>query len=293
VGIADYCAENNGTCDSTSDKCICEDPVIFTGTFCNLCQQNSDARNCSNNYQWGNLSSTCGSAPSMFNSSSMATFMETTEMTSSYQSVSMNPQTSMILSTTVIPTVFTNFYIQFTLSPLINDGNLTGFEISIELVAIFLSSFSIHSNQINISVTIPSTRILPNVQAQIRLFNSALESAESLLTRIRQQLADSTSLLRDHQITSQLTDQSISDLENIYVCDDKTEQETPCQTPVTTQSTSANSQTKLLLATIIPSIVGAILIGIIVIFMIKCLRQQSDKSSKYKQSHFDNPTTTL
>ena len=320
-----YCEQNNGTCDHTSDKCICGDPTRFTGTFCNLCLQNSYARNCFNNYQSGNFSSTCDfptSSAVIINSTSMTPFMETTEMTSShqstsmspqtsmtslyqsistnpqtaitspYQSTSMNSQTSMALPTTTIPTILTNFYIQFTLSSLVVDRNQTAYQLSIELVAIFTSSLGIYSNQINISVTIALSRILPSAKAQVRLFNSALESAESLLIRIRQQLADPKSLLKNHQITSQLTDQSISDLRNIYVCN-RTEQETPCQTSSATQSKWTNSQTTLLLATIIPCIVGAILIGIIIFLVIRYLRQKSEKSSKYKLSGLDNPTTTF
>ena len=48
-----YCEQNNGSCNYTNDRCICGDPVRFTGTFCNLCQPNYYGSNCTNNSQTG------------------------------------------------------------------------------------------------------------------------------------------------------------------------------------------------------------------------------------------------
>ncbi len=285
-----YCEQNNGTCDHANDTCICGDSSRFTGTFCNLCKQNPYGSICSNNSQMMNISSTCDFpvlSTSMLNSSSMTTFMEitevtsshqstsiasetstallTTEVTSSYQSTPMTSQMSTALLTTVTPAVTTNFYIQFTLSPIINSGNSSAYQLSIQLLAIFMSSFGIYSNQINITIIIPLARASTNNNAQIRIFNNALESAESLLTRIRLQLADSSSSLRNHEITSQLTDQSISDIRRIYICDGNIEQQTPCQTAtaalLTTEVTSSYQSTPMtsqmstaLLTTVTPAV---------------------------------------
>ena len=214
----------------------------------------------------------------------MTTLMESTEVTSashysSTQSVSISSAMSVTTLTTRIPTVTTDFYIRFTLALSINDGNLTSYEISFQLIVFFTSSLGIYSNQINIFVTIPLARIQTNGAAQVRLFNSELESADSLLTRINQQLMDPSSSLRNHDLTSQMTDQSISDIKRIYVCNNNTEQEIPCLQSITTQSTLTSSQTRILIAAIIPSIIGGLLITVILVFLIRYLRRQQSKKS--------------
>jgi hypothetical protein len=282
-----YCAQNNGTCDNAADKCICGDPVRFTGTFCNQCQPDHYGVNCTNNSQLLGVSSICGlpmSTQSTLNSSFMTTLIETTQVTSP---TSVSIVSNSHSSTAVIPTVTTNFYIQFTLTLSINNGNMTAYQISFQLLAIFTSALDIYSNQINIIVTILPVRTLTNAAAQVRLFNSAAESADSLLTRTRQQLDDSSSLFRQDDLTSQLTSNSISDVKKIYICDDNTEQETPCQVATTTQSASTNSRTTILLAAIIPSIIGALIIGVIIVLVVRYVRQRSKSSSSRDQSYHD------
>ncbi|CAF2834201.1 unnamed protein product [Rotaria sp. Silwood2] len=216
-------------------------------------------------------------------STAISTMLESTVSSTSYQYLSTesmltNTKTQITSSITSMPAITTNAYIRFTLSFSMNDGNQTRVQLVSQLLAIFTSALGIHSNQINITVIIPLIRTLVNVVAQVRLFDSATESADSLLAKIRQQLADPSSALRRDQLTSQLTNESISDVRRMYNCGGSTEQETPCGAPTTTHSTSTSSLTTILLATIIPSAIGAVLLDAVIVFIVRRLRQSSRNS---------------
>lgn len=183
------------------------------------------------------------------------------------------------------PSVTTNTYIQFTLSFSVEAGSHTETQLALQLLVIFTSALGIHSNQINITVSMPMGRTLTYPTAKIRLFDSKSESADSLLARIRQQLADPSSILRRDQLTSQLTNESISDVKRVYICDDGTEQEIPCGVNTTTQPISTSSLTTMLLVTIIPTTVGTVLLGAVVVLTVRYLRSYSRNSPfKYRSS---------
>ncbi|CAF3030118.1 unnamed protein product, partial [Rotaria sp. Silwood2] len=205
-------------------------------------------------------------------STSISTMLESTVSQTSYQysstqSTLANTKTQITSSVTSMPAITTDTYIRFTLSFSTNDGNQTRIQLVLRLLAIFTSALGIHSNQINITMTMPLTRTFINVVTQVHLFDSATESADSLLTRIRQQLANPSSALRRDELTSQLNNESISDVRRMYICESNTEQETPCGATTTTQSTSASSLRTILLATIIPSVIGAVLLGIVIVII--------------------------
>jgi hypothetical protein len=207
-------------------------------------------------------------------STAISTMLESTVSPTPYQyssttSMLTNTETQTTSSVTSAPTVTTNTYIRFTLSFSMNNENLTIPQLASELLAIFISALGIHSNQINITVTIPLTRTLMNVVAQVRLFDSATESADSLLAQILQQLADPSSALRSDELTSQLTPESISDVTRIYNCGGSTEQEIPCGATTTTQSTSTSSLAKILLLTIIPSVIVAVLLVVVIVLIVR------------------------
>lgn len=200
-------------------------------------------------------------------------------ISSQYASIqSASPMTSM-------PTVTTNTYIRFTLSFTINDRNFTPLQLISELVIIFTSALNIYSNQINATVVIPSARISTNVTTHIRLFDSATESADSLLVRIRQQLANSSSALRHNELTSPLTNESISDAKRIFVCDGSTEQDIPCMATTTIQSTPTNLLTATLPLIIIPTVIGVLLFGTFIFVIVRYLRRSSKTSFSINRSH--------
>ncbi|CAF1486077.1 unnamed protein product [Adineta ricciae] len=184
-------------------------------------------------------------------------------------------------------TVLTNYYIRFILSFPANIENLTTTQLNSQILNIFTAALSIHSNQIHITTMKSSVRTSTNTTTYVRLFNTATERADSVLTRIRQQLNDPFSSLRSQNLTSQLTNESISDVMEIYVCDDGREQQTPCISTTTIQSTSTNSLTALLLKIIIPSVIGIIIVGTISILIIRYLRYRSKSANLFEQPFDD------
>lgn len=208
----------------------------------------------------------------------------TTRSSTSTESTFISSSTaSWINSTNGMPIVATNTYIQFELSFSANNEDLHEFQLESDLHSIFMSALDIYPNQINVTVNIPLARTLINFTAHIFLFDSVKESADSLLTRIYQQLSNSSSALRQHNLTFQLTNESISNAKRIYICDEDRVQETPCTTP----TTSETSLTNILLASIIPSIVGGIIFGAIFVLIVKHMQRRRGSFFLLKQSYQD------
>jgi hypothetical protein len=133
-------------------------------------------------------------------------------------------------------------------------------------------ALGISPNRIGITVlTTETVRTTARFLAQVRLFSVATESADQLLTRIRQQLNDSTSEIRRQNLTSQLNENSIRDVQTFFQCDSGVLQNAPC-------IASSNSLLLTLLAAIIPSVVGVILITTAVIFIILYMKKRPRKT---------------
>ena len=220
----------------------------------------------------------------MVKDTTISPMFSTNEITFQSTSVSSRTTTLSTSESVQIPIVETNTYIRFTLSLSIDNRYLTQFQqLENDLRFIFISALHIYSNQIKIHMIMPSKRTLANITVQVFLFDSVIESADSVLQRIYQQLTNTSSAFHHHNLTSQLTAQSISDVQRIYICDEGSEQETPCTptpTPITTTTTttttattSENSLRRILLAGIIPSICIVVVFGVIIISIAKYRRR--------------------
>ncbi len=220
--------------------------------------------------------------------SSYTTLWTTAQSDTMSPTLYQDSSTESTLSMTSMPNVTMNTYIQFILSFSAIIENLINAQLAFKLHDIFTFALHIYSNQINITVIVPMTRTLGTVLAQVRLFDSTLESADSLLARLRIQLADSSSTLRDNELTFQLTNDSITDVTSIYICNGSTtEQETPCLTTTMTPSTSKSSLTTILPVTIILSIIGVVFFVLVIVLIVRHLRQRHGSSFFFRRQYHE------
>ena len=193
---------------------------------------------------------------------------------------------SEIIQSTSTSTISISSYIRFILSLFINDLTLTADQIGSELLNIFLSALDIRQNRINITVMFATVRTVKSASAQIRLNDDTSESAYDLLGRVRQQLSNSSSSLRSHNLTSQLNNESISDVQRWYICENDIEQQAPCSGTIASAPTASTSTlSTILVATIIPSVFGMIVVGAIVTILVKYFRRHSDNSCPMEREY--------
>ena len=100
-----------------------------------------------------------------------------------------------------------------------------------ELLSILIFVLRAASNQITISTT-ASIRLYSLTSTthslSVRLFSTAVMSAETILNELKQQLADENSDLKQYNLTNAMNTDSIKSIKNWYLCADQTFQEAAC-----------------------------------------------------------------
>jgi len=142
-----------------------------------------------------------------------------------------------------------------------------------------MNALGIWSNQIDITISSRALRSR-SITAQVRFFSTATTSADSLLTSTRAQLANSSSALRQADLTSQLNETSITNIKQYYTCSNGVVQESPCAS-----NDSSNSETKLstiLLASIIPTVFVVVILATVVFFIMKRRRSYSSDWGSFR-----------
>jgi hypothetical protein len=135
--------------------------------------------------------------------------------------------------------IMDKYYIEFSLTLDVSGDNVSAIALASQLLSIFMSALGVGSNRINITVTIGTSRSTSSIVAQVILFNGITETADQLLTRIEGQMSNSTSALRQQNLTSQLSEGSIQDITRFYVCSNSTAQQSPCSSSVSVRSTNS------------------------------------------------------
>jgi hypothetical protein len=185
-------------------------------------------------------------------------------------------------TTTTTQPLINNYYIQFSFSLSVSDGNnITDSQLATELTSIFINALGISSNQISITISTGTSRSRA-VIAQVRFFSTASVSADNLLSLTETQLADPNSQLRQATLTSQLNQNSIVNIERYYTCSNGVVQESPCTTSDT--SNSGTPLSTILLASIIPSVFVFFVLIVVAFFLIRYIRRPSFRP---RPSRFD------
>jgi hypothetical protein len=191
---------------------------------------------------------------------------------------------SLTTTTEIITTqpIITNYYIQFSFPLNVSDQNITDTQLVSQLMSIFTTALSIASNQLNIIITTGLSRTTKRIVAQVRFFSTNTESADDLLTQTQKQLADPSSKIRQQTLTSQLNENSIENVQRYYTCSNGILQQSSCTTSET--STSGSSLSVILIASIIPSVIGFILLIIVAFLIVKYIR---GRPFKVRTTRFD------
>jgi hypothetical protein len=168
-----------------------------------------------------------------------------------------------MMTPTVITTtqsVLNNYYIQFSLILYVSGSNITNSQLVSQLIYIFTTALNITSNQLSIIITTGVSQTVERVVAQVRFFSTATQSADDLLIETERQLNNSSSYIREQNLTSALNETSIQNIERYYICSNGITQQSTCTTIQTTiqTTTSGSSLSVLLIASIIPSVIGFI-----------------------------------
>jgi hypothetical protein len=184
-------------------------------------------------------------------------------------------------TTTTTQSIINNYYVQFSFALNVLDENITDNQLATQLTSIFINALNISSNQINIVISTDISRSRA-VMVQVRFFSTASVSADNLLTSTLTQLADQNSQLRQANLTSQLNQNSIVDIQRYYTCPNGAVQGSPCTTSDT--SKSGTSLSTILLASIIPSVFVFFLLIVVAFFLIRYIRGPSFRP---RPSRFD------
>ena len=214
------------------------------------------------------LSTITGATTTATQTVSSSTTAATTTVTQTAASIT-TTQNRMNTTMTTQP-IITGYSVQFSFPLNISDGNMTDNQLVSELTSIFINALGISSNQINITVITRMARIMKSATVQVRFFSTAYRSADDLLISTEAQVANSSSQIRQSNLTAQLNENSIVNRKRFYSCPNNIVQESPCTT--TSTSTSGTSLTTILLASIIPSIFALFLLVIAAVFLIKYFR---------------------
>ena len=221
-----------------------------------------------------NLSTIITNTISQTSSAMIITTANTTETSSP-------TMTSITTATTTRPLI-TNYYVQFSFPLNVPNDTSNDTQLVDQLMSVFNRALNVPSNQINITIT---NRVLRNsrpVTVQVRFFSTAAESADNLLTRTRAQLDNSSSEFQRDSLTAQLNSSSIENIKQYYICSNGAVQESPCTADEIFKTGSA--LTTVLLASIIPSIFGVIILAIMGFMITRYIRRPSLKP---RTSRFD------
>jgi hypothetical protein len=168
------------------------------------------------------------------------------EITSSSSSNGSTDSTEAQFSTTSTTTIgittqaiMDKYYIVFSFTLAVSGDNVSAIALASQLLSIFMSALGVGSNRINITVTIGTSRSTTSIVAHVILFNGITETADQLLTRIEGQTSNSTSALRQQNLTSQLSEGAIQGITRFYVCSNSTSQQSPCSSAMSVTSTNS------------------------------------------------------
>jgi hypothetical protein len=115
--------------------------------------------------------------------------------------------------------------------------NLTGMSLTAssfvsQLIAVLTTALGISSSRLTVTIVSGTLRAADEAVAQVTFLNAASDTADQVYTRFEAQMKNSSSSIRQANITSSLSQSSIENVVRVYTCASGT-QSTPCSRATT------------------------------------------------------------